>query len=170
MSRTGSIEALESLIDYFGQESAFDAAMQRWEVEEVRQLESALSYTNQRVVEMQAEIEACRAREGPQIAENRKLQTENRKLQTAIEASRRQVQASARAAEVMRSRLAEREATQLARMAASEKRRTRALVEAHEQLMRVEGHNAVMMKWLERALMLLAAAVVVVGVGLHSKY
>jgi regulator of replication initiation timing len=118
---------------------------------------------------MQAEIEACRAREGPQIAENRKLQTENRKLQTAIEASRRQVQASARAAEVMRSRLAEREATQLARMAASEKRRTRALVEAHEQLMRVEEHNTVMMKRLERALMLLAAALVVV-VGFRSRY
>ncbi|KAJ7793473.1 hypothetical protein B0H14DRAFT_2926665 [Mycena olivaceomarginata] len=162
MSQTGSVEALESLIDYFGQESAFDAAMQPWEVEEVRQLESTLSYTNQRVVEMQAEIEACRAREGPQIAENRRLQT-------ALEASRRQVQASARAAEVTRSRLAEREATQLARMAAREKRRTRVLVEAHEQLMRVEGHNAVMMKRLERALMLLAAAVVVV-VGFRSRY
>jgi hypothetical protein len=137
--------------------------MERWEVEEVRQLESALSYANQRLVAMQAEIEACRAREGPQIAENRRLQT-------MLEASRRQVQASARAAEVTRSRLAEREATQLARMAAREKRRMRVLMEAHEQeLMGVKERKAVTVKRLERALMLLAAAVVVV-VGFRSRY
>ncbi|KAJ7793475.1 hypothetical protein B0H14DRAFT_2622861 [Mycena olivaceomarginata] len=122
-----------------------------------------VDYANQRLVATQAEIEACRAREGPQIAENRRLQT-------ALEASRRQVQASARAAEVTRSRLAEREATQLARMAAREKRRTRVLMESHEQeLMGVKERKAVTVKRLERALMLLAAAVVVV-VGFRSRY
>jgi hypothetical protein len=135
----------------------------------VRQLQSTVSYTKQRAGETQAELEACRTREGSQIAENRKLRT-------ALEASRREVQASARAAEVTRSLLAEREATQLARMAAREKRRTRVLMEAHEQeLMGVEERQAVTAKRLERALaavkrlkralMLLAAAVVVVIVG-----
>jgi hypothetical protein len=123
----------------------------------VRQLQSTVSYANQRAVEMQAELEACRTREGSQIAENRKLQT-------ALETSRRQEQANARAAEVTRSRLAEREAT-LARMAAHEKRRTRVLMEAHEQLMRVEERQAATAKRLKGALMLLAAAAVVVVVG-----